>query len=362
MSDYMKEFYFGSLVWDKKTYDVFVDKPIIRFKSVQEMLDQTKYESKGKFRLDVIGVLKKARFNRILESNPNIDHILNSLGFNQIDELCRLCYSPVLDNVIDKNSNEKIGHTHANVELKAESRKLFFNKPFIFNKDVYTGIEFKGCGKEGGPIEIDNFRRIGNTCIDTGPEGGAYASEVVQEAKIQGELNKKGKTNPLQIVAFELPIKVVSPYFGEQQLGLLIRGVKSSFRISELLDTANDVISTLNISAKEYCEKVTENLFKDLKLIFQAGYFHNSPNDSNVDGSGGITDLGDILPLENGEQIYYNLLNFKRTANLLWYYTTRKYNEKYVLDKMTEVFETSKYDIKGISNCLIRHIKSNIKK
>jgi len=354
----MKEFYFGSLVWDNKIHDIFVDESVIRFKSVQQMPDKTKYESTGKFRLGITGILKKARFNRILESNLNIDNILNSLGFKKVDELCRLCYFPGhLDQIVDKNSDEIEGHTYANVGTKAESRKLFFKKPFTFNENVYAGIEFKGCGREGGPIRIEKFRRIGDTSMDTGPEGGVYASEVVREVKIQGELNNKGKVNPLQIAAFELPIKVVSPYLGEQQLGLLVRGVKSSFRISELLDTANNVVSTLNISAKEYCENVTENLFKDLKFILQAGYFHNSPNDSNVDGNGGITDLGDLLPIENSEQIYYNLLNFERTANLLWHYTTGRYNEEYVLEKIMKVFETDKHDLKEISEHLIKYIK-----
>lgn len=295
--------------------------------------------------VNAIGALKKAKFEEILGINPNIKSILKSLGLRQVADLCRLCYSEnsnyTINKIIDEKSNELRGYTCTSRGEKPQSRKIFLNNSFVLGKDVYAGIEFKGCGKEGGPIIVERFRKIGDTPVDMGPEGGLYSEEAEKEVKIQGELNKRGKLNPLQVVGFKLPIKVLSPYFGEKQLGLVVRGVKSSFRISELPDTASSVVSSLGITPEEYAEKVIENMFKDLKLIFQAGYYHESPTDENVDGTGGITDLGSLLPLENSEQIRYNMMNFKRIANSLWLYLTGKGNERYVLEKIKEIFDVS---------------------
>lgn len=338
-----EKFYFGSISWGKEVYDIFVDKQIIRAYSVQEMMDGTKYESTKMLKLNVVGTLKKAKFDETLGINPSIKSILGSLGLKQVDDLCRLCYSGnsnyPINKIIDEKSDEIKGYTYTSLGKKPQSRKIFLNNSFTLDKEVYAGIEFKGCGKEGGPIIVEKFRNVGNTSVDMGPEGGLYLEEAEKEVKIQGELNKRGKLNPLQIVGFKLPIKVLSPYFGEKQLGLVVRGVKASFRISELPDTASSIVSSLGISPEEYADSVIENMFKDLKLIFQAGYYHESPTDENVDGTGGITDLGSLLPLENSEQVQYNMMNFKRIANSLWLYLTGRSNEKHVSEKIKEIFD-----------------------
>jgi hypothetical protein len=343
--NYVKKFYFGSISWDKKVHDIFLDKQIIRSYSVQEMLDGTRYESTKMLKLNVVGTLKRAKFDEILGINPSIKSILKSLGLRQVADLCRLCYSGnsnyTINKIIDEKSDEIKGYTYTSLGKKPQSRKIFLNKPFTLDKEVYAGVEFKGCGKEGGPIIVERFRNVGDTSVDMGPEGGLYLEEAEKEVKIQGELNKRGGSNPLQIVGFRLPIKVLSPYFGERQLGLVVRGVKASFRISELPDTAGSVVFSLGIAPEEYAEKVIENMFKDLKLIFQAGYYHESPTDENVDGTGGITDLGSLLSLENSKQIQYNLMNFKRVANSLWFYLTGRSNEKYISEKIKEIFGVS---------------------
>lgn len=242
-------------------------------------------------------------------------------------------------------------------KLKPQSRKAFIAKPFSVNGTKYAGVELKGCGKEGGPIVLDRFRHIGNTAEDTGPEGGLYVDEALKEAENQLKLSRVGKISPLQIATFELPLKVVSPFHGEKQLGLLARGVRSSFRISEIADVSPDIISAINTSKKEYSEKLTQNMFQELKSIFEVGYFHDSPTEENVDGTGSITDLAGLKLIKKPEDISYNMRNFTRVANYVWHSISGDYQSNKVFDVINGIFKTEGESIKEISEKIFKSLK-----
>ncbi|MEM5834830.1 MAG: hypothetical protein QXQ69_03215 [Candidatus Aenigmatarchaeota archaeon] len=343
----MERFYFGSVVWNGEMHNIYLEKKVIRYRYLQQMKNVT-YRNEGLLEIGIRSILKKAKFVNVINQNDNLKEILLLLNFEDIGDLCRLCYSgDNLNGIIDEKSNEIIGYTYRGVETpKSQSRKAFYPKYFKIENDAYCGLEFKGCGKEGETIILDKFRKVGNTEKDYGCEGGLYLFEALDETNMLIRMNKK---NPVLIASFELPIEVNSPYYQTQKLGLMVRGVKSSIRISEMVDTGKEIISSLNIKPEEYCQVVSENIFKEAKQLFEIGYVHVSPTEQNTDATGSITDLSFLPKLEKLTDIYCNLLNYVRIANSVWKYTSGKENKKSVIETVKDVFEVETNSLKKIS-------------
>ncbi|MCS7106166.1 MAG: hypothetical protein NZ942_02540 [Candidatus Aenigmarchaeota archaeon] len=352
----MKNFYFGSIVWNEEPYDIYLNREVISYRYTQQNKDSV-YENKGLLRIGIKSVLKKAIFSRVINYNQNLNEILPFFNFQDVSDFCRLCYSGNnLNGIINEKSKEIIGYTYKGVETqKPQSRKVFYPKSFVIKKNVYCGLEFKGCGKEGETIVTDKFRKVGTTEKDYGCEGGLYLFEALEESEI---LKKMNKNSPTLIASFELPIEVNSPYYKTQKLGLLVRGVKCSIRISEMIETGRKIVKTIGARPVEYCQNVTENLFREVKQLFEMGYVHVSPTEQNTDALGNITDLSFLPRLKNYEDIYYNLLNYRRVANLLWKYTSGKGNKKHILETIKEAFGVKSNSLKKISQEIFLELSS----
>jgi len=282
------------------------------------------------------------------------------LNIRDPSELCRICEDSYLEKYYVEG-NKVLAYTYKGIRTekrpKAQSRKAFLPLEFDFKGCKYVGIEFKGCGCEGRGINFNKFRTIGDMRFDTGPEGGVYLDEVEKEREMLEELYYIGKKSPLGIVEFELPWEVNSPYMGKKKLGLLLRGVRSSFRVSEVITFGADLLTQLQVSPQEFFETFSSRLFDDLSKIFNAGFYHISPSDSNVHITGEITDLGVLEYIKNEENIYFNLHNFIRVAQSLAKYLGKEINKEDIVSILNEKFRSKGKNIKEISHEIFLSLK-----
>lgn len=300
-SDYMAKFYLGSIVWQDRSIPIYTDKQRISFHSVQDNVDGTSYVSSGSIEIGIKTFLKEAEYESILSQHPMAKEIAKKLG---VKRLCLLCDDQGIEAYIWKGIRTEKRN-------KAESRKAFIPIELNLGNKLYAGIEFKGCGCEGGPINLEKFRTIGNTGIDTCVEGGVYLKEIEKESNFM-------KDSPLLLATFALPIEVTSPYHGTDKLGLLVRATECSFRLSQIKDIKQDLLSQLNISEEQYNETVSKNLVRHVRQMLESGYFHPSPTEENVDALGNLTDLL-LKPIKSSADVQFNLMNYKRILSSLNY-------------------------------------------
>ncbi len=297
--DYMNKFYFGSIVWKNRVISIYTNRHTIPFNSVQDNLDGTSFVSNGSIETGVKTFLKEAKYERILTQHTMAEETAKRLG---VKSLCLLC---------DDQGIEAYTHRGIKTEKrdKSESRKAFIPMELRSRNKLYTGVEIKGCGSEGGPINLNKFRMIGNTNIDNCVEGGVYLDELEQEAKFM-------KDSPLLLSAYELPIEVTSECYGKKKLGLLVRAVECSFRLSQMNNIKEDILHVLNTTEKEYNGIICKNLSKQVRRMLKSGYYHPAPTEENVDGLGNLTDLV-LMPVKSEKDIEFNLMNYNRILRSL---------------------------------------------
>ena len=346
------KYYLGSLCWEGEIYHIRTDKKRIRYRYSLEISPEESYISEGFVELEIKNFLRRVRFQRSIKPYY-IKEVLHSLNLTNASQLCMLYEDPCLkDYYVD---DFKItGYTYRGVRTKRrpnpQSRKAFIQLPFKVKDVKYCGLEIKGCGCEGNGINFNKFRRVGNLNIDSGPEGGAYLEEVERELFMLEKLYSEGKKSPLGIVVFELPFEVNSPSHGKQKLGVLVRGVTSSFRVSDCVGMGEVLLREMGISPRQFYTTFLDRLFTDVKIIMESGFYHLSPSDSNVHITGEITDLGMLRRIEEEANVFYNLRNFSRVAISLAKYIDYYASQELINEKLKEIFQVKERNLRDISS------------
>lgn len=357
------KYYLGSLYWEGEIHHVYTDKKRIRYEYSLEISPKEKYTSKGFVELGIKNFLRKVSFQRSIEPFY-IEKVLDSLKLGNVSQLCMLYENSQWEGYY-RDNQKMIGYTYKGVRTKMrpnpQSRKAFIRLPFRVADVKYAGLEIKGCGCEGNGINFNKFRKVGNLNVDSGPEGGAYFEEVRKELFMLEKLYGKGKRSPLGIIAFELPFEVNSPFCGRQKLGLLVRGVTSSFRVSDCIEVGEELINQIKTSPSRFYSMFLDRLFGDLKIIVESGFYHLSPSDSNVHITGEITDLGMLKRVKKEVNIFYNLHNFSRIAISLANYINWCASQKLINEKLREIFRVRGKNLRDISHKIYRdYLRSSI--
>ncbi len=350
-------FYLGDLIWRNEVYHIYSDKRRIRYRYSLEISPDKIYISEGFVELGIKNSLRRIQFQKTIKPYY-IEKVLNSLKLKNISQLC-MVYEDSMWESYYTDDWKTAGYTYKGIRTKKrpnpQSRKAFIRFPFKLKSRKYVGLEIKGCGCEGKGINFHKFRRVGNLNIDSGPEGGAYFEEVEKELFMLEKLYTSGKKSPLGIVAFELPFEVNSPFHGKQKLGLLVRGVTSSFRVSDSVEIGKALIHKIKASPSQFYRIFLDRLFNDLRTIMELGYYHLSPSDSNVHITGEITDLGMLKKIKDETDIFYNLHNFSRVAISLANYISYQVSQKNIVERIKEIFQVEGRNLKDISFKIYRN-------
>jgi len=202
-----------------------------------------------------------------------------------------------------------------------KSRKAFLREPVKINDKPYI-IEIKGVGNKGKEIDIQQLRRIAPSFYDspigdTGPIGGLSYKEALRDVEVMKKMNEAGIYTPLFISLYRLPLTYTNLRGENDSLAIEVRGTDSTMRASWVNPNFNKYLfGHLDTSPEEYARVFSEKTLKAYRTLLNLGYLHISPHEDNLLLTGGITDLGDTINLNETDNsiVKYSLNSIVKSS------------------------------------------------